>query len=104
MERGEIDRLAFRIEMAAPQRAAGMRGGERERTIADVGGVLVVDHRALAARIVDQPLGDPDLEHALPDRRVPGGVRERVPGAESHTPKVASGRGVVRPGDPWRRV
>lgn len=100
MERGEIDRLTFRIEMATPQRAIAMRGGERERTIANVGGVLVVNHRALAGRIVDQTLGDPELEHARARRRVTGGLRERVPGAKSHTGRVASGRGVVRSGDP----
>ena len=67
-----------------------MRAGERDRRRAHVGGVLVVHHRALAARVVDQALGEPQLEHALARGRVLGGVGERVPGAEPHADRVAS--------------
>ena len=94
MERGEIDlALAFEIEMAAPQYGRArvdVLGGERERTGTDIARVLVVDHRGLAARVVEEAFRDAKLQHPLTGRRVGGGFRERVPGTKSHTPKVAS--------------
>ena len=91
MERGQIDiALAFEIEVAAPQNRLRVRGSERERTGPDVARVLVMDHRGLAARVVEEPFRDAKLHHAFGGRRVGGGIRERVPGTKSHTPRVAS--------------
>ena len=80
------------LEVAAQQIAPGELGGELRGARASIGGVLVVDHRALARRIGDEPGREPQLEHALARRRVGGGLRERVPRAKSHTPRVACDR------------
>ena len=77
------------LEVATQELASGELGGERGRTRARVGGVLVVDHRALAGRIVDEAMGEPQLEHAFARRRVRGGLGERVPGTKPHVDKVA---------------
>lgn len=91
MERGQIDiALALEIEVAAPQHRLRVRGGECERTSPNVGRVLVMHHRGLAARVVEEAFRDAKLHHSLGRRRVGGGIRERVPGTKSHTPRVAS--------------
>ena len=91
MERGQIDiACALEIEMAAPQHRLRVRRSERERTGPDVACVLVMDHRGLAARVVEEPFRDAKLHHAFRRRRMGGGIRERVPGTKSHTPRVAS--------------
>lgn len=91
MDRRRLARIA-RLEVPREQRAADRVADarrERERGRAHVLGVRVVHHRALAARVVDQALGEPDLEHALGRRRVRGGVAERVPTTERHALRLA---------------
>lgn len=97
MERGQIDlALALEIEVAAPQHRLRVRGGERERPGPHVRRVLVMDHRGLAARVVEEAFRDAKLHHPFGRRRVGGGIRERVPGTKSHTPKVASSAWKIR--------
>ena len=86
---GALVDVAGRLEVTTQELAPGELGRERGRPRACVGRVLVVDHRALAGGIVDEPVGEPELQHALAGRRVSGGFGERVPRAKSHTPKVA---------------
>ena len=87
MELSEI--RVGRLEVAAQKVAPRELGGERGRTRARVGGMLVEHHRALAGRIVDEPVGEPQLEHALAGRCVIAGLGERVPRAKPHPYKVA---------------
>jgi len=61
-----------------------MSGGPGRRRGAHVAGVPVVDHRTLAARVVEQPGGEPHLPHALGRGRQIPGVGERIPRTEPH--------------------
>ena len=74
--------------MPAQQVLVGEPHGERPRRGANVGGVLVEHHRALAAGVVDEPRGLAKLQHALAFRREIAGSRQRVPLAEPHAPAV----------------
>ena len=98
MERSEIDiALALEIEMPAPQLGRRrMHRSERERHSSDVARVLVMDHRGLAARVVEEAFRDAKLEHPFTGRRMGGGVGEWVPGTKSHTHKVASSAWKIR--------
>jgi DNA modification methylase len=88
MDRGVIDSVAG-IDLEVPAQRARMTHGERQRRGAHVARVLVVHHRALAARVVDEAVRDPQLQHALARRRVGGGFGERVPRTEPHGDRVA---------------
>jgi len=70
--------------VAAPQVAITVARPERHRRRVDVVRVLVPDHRALAARVVDEAGRHAELEHALARRREAGRVREGIPAAELH--------------------
>lgn len=87
MERLVIDALSFGIEMATPEICVICRQGERRRT--DVQRVGVVNHRALAGRVIEQAFWHPHLQHALAGRRELAGLRERVPRAKPHGDNVA---------------
>ena len=76
--------------MAADQIRAGVLRRQGERGRPHVLGVGVVDHRALAARVVEQPLGQSELEDPGARGRVIPGLRERVPQAEAHGESVLS--------------
>ena len=90
MERRDVDSGPGRdLEVAAQQIAIGVARRERAGRRAPVARVLVVDHRALAARIVDEPGREAELQHRLTRGRVRRGVRERVPRTERHDDRVA---------------
>ena len=110
MERRRIGMTG--LEMPAQEAAPGELVGERGDPSARVARMLVVNHGALAGRVVDEPVGEPQLQHALAGRRVCGGFGERVPAAERHLYKVACtmpsrvvsfGR-IDRAGDPDRLI
>src|SRR5450432_2320603 len=92
MKRGKIDLFAFRLEMPTPERTLCVLRGERHRGGANVRLVGVIDHRTLAGRVLDQALGDTQLQHARLRGSVRGRLGKRVPTTESHTPRVASRR------------
>lgn len=85
MERREIDiPIALEIEMTTPEVAIGVADRERRRHGGRIEGVRVVNHRAPPARVVEQALGDPKLQHALTGRYSRCGFGERVPRAKPH--------------------
>jgi hypothetical protein len=60
MERGQVHALvAFEIEMPAEERRHWMLGSEQCGSSAHVVRVGVVDHRALAGRVVEQAVREP---------------------------------------------
>ena len=59
MERGKVDGFTFGIEVPAQERRSGMTACVGQRGRADVGGVGVVDHRALAPRVVEEAVDQP---------------------------------------------
>ena len=76
--------------MAGHQTFAFVRRGQGERRRTDVRDVGVVDHRALAARVVEEALREAELEDPGGRRCVIPGVAERVPRAEAHGESVLS--------------
>lgn len=76
--------------MAGHQPFAPMRVRQIERRRTHVLHVGVMDHRALAPRVVDQPRGQAELEDPGGRGRVIPGLRERVPQAEAHGESVLS--------------
>ena len=76
--------------MTGHQCLTGVRRGQGERCRADVLGVGVPDHRALAARVVEQAVREPELEDPGGRGRVIPGCGERVPQAEAHGESVLS--------------
>ncbi len=84
------------LQVPAQKILVRMGLGQGRGRRAHVEGVLVMDHRALAAGIVEETRRDPYLEHTFLGGGVCTGLGERVPGTESHTGNVRSPRGANR--------
>jgi hypothetical protein len=84
MERGDVDTVIDLDQVAAQEPAPAVARREGDGGGACIACVLVVDHRALPARVVAQAVREPELEHALRSRGMRGGIVERVPWTEPH--------------------
>ena len=97
MKRFGVDSFArLDLQVTAQEVFVRMREAQRRGGSAHIEGVRVVNHRALAARIVEETRHQPHLQHAFLGGGIRASLGERVPRTESHTGNVRSAGGTNR--------